>query len=71
MPTARLHVPDLQSSDCERRLVASLTRLAGVHGAVASRVDHCVEVDFEDDEVSAREMIDAARTAGFTASLVS
>jgi copper chaperone CopZ len=70
VPTAKLLVRNLEGDDAARRLESALLRLAGVHGAVASRTDHCVEVDFEDDEVAVREIIDAAADAGFDAQLV-
>lgn len=70
MPTAKFHVPDLLTPDCEARLAARLLELPGVHGAVASRVDHCLEVDFEDDEAAISDLVSAGREAGFTLGLV-
>jgi copper chaperone CopZ len=69
MPTAKFHVADLDSADGEHRLVQRLKSVTGVYGVVASCVDRCVEVDFEDDEVLLADIVSSAREAGFTAKL--
>ena len=70
MPTARLNVHGMQSSADEKRLESTVLGLAGVYGAVASCSSHCLEVDFEDDEVNVSEIVVAATAAGFPATLV-
>lgn len=70
MPTARLNVSGMASADDEKHLESVVRSLAGVYGAVASRASHCMEVDFEDDEVDISEIVAAAGTAGFQATLV-
>lgn len=69
MPTARLKVRGLQSTGDEKQLESSVRGLTGVYGAVASYRDHCMEVDFEDDEVNVNEIVAAASAAGFEATL--
>ncbi|HEX6307381.1 MAG TPA: hypothetical protein VFZ69_04280 [Longimicrobiales bacterium] len=69
MPTAKLLVRGLDSPTRERELERVLNGLSGVYGAVASCRDACVEVDFEDDEVTIDEIVAAASTAGFQATL--
>lgn len=70
MPTAKLNVHGMQSAADERRLESTVRGLAGVYGAVASCSSHCLEVDFEDDEVNVSEILAAAAAAGFPARLV-
>jgi copper chaperone CopZ len=70
VPTAVFRVSDLAGDDCERRLAAALKALPGVHGSVASSTQACVEVDFEDDEVSMSEIVEAGASAGFHLQLV-
>jgi len=69
MPTAKLLVHDLDSADAERRLARALEGVPGVFGVVASCREHCVEVDFEDDEVTVEQLVSAANAAGFRATL--
>lgn len=71
MPTARLNVSGMKSDEDERQLEATVRSITGVYGAVASRLNHCMEVDFEDDEVNVRDIVAAAGSAGFRATLVS
>ena len=46
-------------------------REPGVFGVVASCGGHCIEIDFEDDEVTPTRLIEIARRAGFEAWLAS
>jgi hypothetical protein len=69
MPTARFMVTGLADDDAAHRLENGLLSLDGVHGAVASVSEACVEVDFEDDRVSVAEMLAAADRAGVSARL--
>lgn len=69
MPTAKLKIRGLRSTDDEKRLETTVRQLTGVFGAVASCRDHCMEVDFEDDEVMVDDIITAASAAGFEATL--
>lgn len=69
MPTAKLKVTGLRSAADEDRLVDCVRRLPGVYGAVASCSDHCMEVDFEDDEANVSDILEAASAAGFKATL--
>jgi copper chaperone CopZ len=71
VPTAKLFVEDLKDSDDAARLEDALRGLGGVHGAVASCADRCVEVDFEDDEVGMADIIEVAAGLGLRARLVS
>lgn len=69
MPTARLKVTGLRSAEDEKRLQDSVRSLRGVYCAIASCSDHCMEVDFEDDEVDVSDILEAASAAGFEATL--
>lgn len=70
MPTARLKIGGLASAADEKHLETRVRGLAGVYGAVASCRDHCIDIDFEDDEVKLDDIVDAAGAAGFEATLV-
>jgi copper chaperone CopZ len=71
VPTARLYVEDLKGTEDAARLERALRELGGVHGAVASCTDRCVEVDFEDDEVGMADFVEAAAGLGLCARPVS
>lgn len=71
MPTLKLFVHGLDEHTAEQRLVHAVRALTGVFGAVANHEGHCLEVDFEDDDVSVPEILDAVRTAGFEPHLAS
>jgi hypothetical protein len=69
VPTARLAVRGVHTPDDEKQLESTVLGLTGVYGAVASCRDHCMEVDFEDDEVNVNDILAAASAAGFEATL--
>ena len=69
MPTAKLKITGLHSAEDEKLLQNSVRSLPGVYGAVASCSDHCMEVDFEDDEVNVGDILEAASAVGFEATL--
>lgn len=68
MPTVKLSVRGLTAGN-EADLERALRAVEGVFGAVASRAAGCCEIDFEDDVVAIDELLDAARRAGFDATL--
>lgn len=67
MPTARLKIDGLASAADEKQLETRIRGLTGVYGAVASCRDHCMDVDFEDDEVKIDDIVETAGAAGFQA----
>lgn len=69
MPTAKLKIRGLRSAEDEKQLETTVRGLSGVYGAVASCRNHCMEVDFEDDEVKVDDIVTAAGAAGFEATL--
>jgi hypothetical protein len=69
VPTAKLAVRGVHTRDDEKQLESAVRGLSGVYGAVASCRDHCMEVDFEDDEVNVNDILAAATAAGFEATL--
>jgi hypothetical protein len=71
MPTLRLYVRNLTDRAGERRLEQTIRGLDGVYAAIASAVGHCVEIDFEDDDVSIHQIVAAIAAVGFDAQLVS
>ncbi|MGH7574572.1 MAG: hypothetical protein ACREM1_05495 [Longimicrobiales bacterium] len=71
MPSLRLYLPDLCDSDDEIRLERAYVGADGVYGAVARRGDRCIDIDFEDDEITPASLIEIAQDAGFDAHLAS
>ncbi len=69
MPCLRLHVPTLRAGDAARALERTLCAARGVYGAFAHDAERFVEIDFEDDEVTATELIGLIREAGYEARL--
>jgi copper chaperone CopZ len=71
MPTLRLFVRNLTERADEPRLEQTIRSLKGVYAAVANAEGHCVEIDFEDDDVSIHQLIATIATAGFDAQVAS
>ncbi len=71
MPTLKLSVPSLGDGPDARRLERAYAGERGVFGVVASCGGHCIEIDFEDDEVTPLRLIEIARNAGFDAKIAS
>lgn len=71
MPSLRLYLSDLRGPEDERRLERTYAHSNGVYGAVARRGDGCIDIDFEDDEITPARLIEIARSAGFHARIVS
>lgn len=69
MATAKLRVSGLEGAHGEAAVEKVLGQVRGVYGVVASCTEGCVEIDFEDDEVTIREIIAAASAAGYEATL--
>jgi copper chaperone CopZ len=69
MATMKLRAPGLTGEADAQRAEAALHGLAGVYGAVVSPMEHCIEIDFEDDEVTADQILEALRHAGVEARL--
>lgn len=69
MPTLKLLLPDLREPEDERRLEQAYADVGGVYRAIASHGGHCVEIDFEDDEITPSRLIEIARGVGFEARL--
>jgi len=69
MPSLKLRVPDLCERSDEAKLVRAVCGRPGVYGAVACASSHCIEVDFEDDEVTVQHLIEVLREVGFEAIL--
>jgi copper chaperone CopZ len=69
MPTLKLRVTRLCGGADEERVRRALHAESGVFGAVVCAAESCAEVDFEDDEVSADEILAVVRRLGFDAEL--
>ena len=63
LPTAKLFAPELQRED-EARVEHALRSAPGVLAVIANRDDHCVEVEFEDDEIDLDTIVRLGREAG-------
>ena len=66
MPTLKLRVKGLTPGD-ETRLERALREVEGVLFASVCRGAHSADVEFEDDRVTADEIRDVVRGAGFDA----
>jgi copper chaperone CopZ len=71
VPTLRLYVRNLTERADEQRLEQTIRGLKGVYAAIASSAGHCVEIDFEDDDVSIHQLVAALAEAGFDARVAS
>jgi hypothetical protein len=64
MPTQKFWIQGLRHED-EARIAVRLRQLRGVFFAVLNHRDQCAEVDFEDDEITAREICAAIEALGY------
>jgi len=69
MPSMKLNVPALRDRADEAKLVRLVCGQPGVYGAVACSKAQCMEVDFEDDEVTPDQLIEMLQAAGFESRL--
>lgn len=69
MATMKLRVAGLDDEDAARRVESALRGEAGVFSVVASPRHGCIEVDFEDDEITAEHIMSCLRAVGFEAQL--
>jgi copper chaperone CopZ len=69
MATMKLGAPGLSGEADAQRVDAVLHGLPGVYGAVVSSMEHCIEIDFEDDEVTTEQILEVLRHAGVEAHL--
>jgi copper chaperone CopZ len=66
MPTQKLWVPQMKPAD-EATITAALDEMDGVLYVVASHLQGCVEVEFEDDCVTIEEVVRRLSQLGFAA----
>ena len=71
MPTLKLYVSNLRMRNEVQQIEHAVLSLNGVYGVVAHHEGHCLEVDFEDDDVSVPQIVAAIAAAGFDAHLAS
>jgi copper chaperone CopZ len=69
MPTLRICIDGMQCVADEERVEQLLAKERGVFGAVADHKEDCVDVDYEDDEASLVDLLNALKAEGFGASL--
>jgi copper chaperone CopZ len=69
MATVKLRVSGMRGPDCAARIAAALRAERAFFGAVVSHASGCVEVDFEDDEVSVDHLVRRIAEAGYLATL--
>jgi copper chaperone CopZ len=67
MPTAKLRVSGMSCAHCQAKVEAALKRTAGVYSAVVDLQSGEAEVDFEDDQATAADLVAAVTRAGYTA----
>jgi hypothetical protein len=69
MPTMKLRADGMRDAADEERITGALQAATGVYGAVACAADGCIEVDFEDDEISIDEVLLIVQRVGYAAEI--
>jgi hypothetical protein len=67
MPCLRLFIPHLSDRADEQRLRLAYLAEPGVFSVLASHESRCIEIDFEDDEVTTDRLVAIAASSGFEA----
>ncbi len=67
MPTLKIQVEALGGEADERAIERTLRAHDGVFGVAVDAGARCIEVDYADDVVGVRELLDALRRAGYDA----
>lgn len=69
MASAKLKVTGMTCGHCQMTVEKALKGVSGVYSAVVDLQDGEAEVDFNDDAVSARQLVAAVEKAGYGAKL--
>ncbi|HEU5261251.1 MAG TPA: cation transporter [Gemmatimonadales bacterium] len=69
MATLKLRVTGMTCGHCQAKVEKALKQTAGVYSAIVDLADGEAEVDFDDDAVTAAQMVAAVEKAGYGARL--
>lgn len=69
MATLKLRVTGMTCGHCQAKVEKALKQTAGVYSAIVNLADGEAEVDFDDDAVTAAQMVAAVEHAGYGARL--
>ncbi len=69
MANAKLAVTGMTCGHCQMKVEKALKGVTGVYSAVVDLQDGEAEVDFDDDAVTASQLIGAVQKAGYGAKL--
>jgi len=69
MANAKLNVTGMTCGHCQAKVEKALKGVSGVYTAIVDLEDGEAEVDFNDDAVTAADLIAAVAKAGYTATL--
>lgn len=69
MANAKLSVTGMHCTNCQAKVEKALKGVAGVYTAVVDWQDGEVEVDFNDDAVTAAQLVAAVEKVGYGAKL--
>ena len=69
MASARFKVTGMSCGHCQHKVEQALKSVAGVYSAVVDLPDGIAEVDFDDDSVTAQQLLAAVENAGYGAKL--
>lgn len=70
MANVKLHVQGMHCANCQAKVERALKSIAGVYTAVVDWADGEAEVDFDDDAVTAAQLVGAVRRVGYDATVV-
>jgi len=69
MANAKLNVTGMTCGHCQAKVEKALKGVSGVYTAIVDLEDGEAEVDFNDDALTAADLITAVAKAGYTAKL--
>ena len=69
MASAKFHITGMTCGHCQMKVEKALRENAGVYSAVVDLQDGEAEVDFDDDSVTAQQLVAAVENAGYGAKL--
>ncbi len=69
MANAKLNVTGMTCGHCQAKVEKALKGVTGVYTAIVDLEDGEAEVDFNDDALTAADLITAVAKAGYTAKL--
>jgi copper chaperone CopZ len=66
MTTTKFQINDMHCAGCARTVQGALEELAGVKTATATLAKQIAEVEYDETQVTEKQMIEAIRAAGYS-----